>query len=69
VFTTSGTYLLSFVTQIFHNGHSSHGGDRKTFVLMASTQPIGTLGAAASLLAAMYVLVTKFQILRFFSQM
>jgi hypothetical protein len=31
VFTTSGTYLLSFVTQIFHNGQPSHGGDRKTF--------------------------------------
>jgi hypothetical protein len=26
VFTTSGTYLWSFVTQIFHNGY---GGDRK----------------------------------------
>jgi len=27
VFTTSGTYQWSFVTQIFHNGH---GGDCKT---------------------------------------
>ena len=29
VFTTNGTYLLPFVTQIFHNGQPSHGGDRK----------------------------------------
>jgi hypothetical protein len=26
VFTTSGTYPWSFVTQIFHNGQPSHGG-------------------------------------------
>ena len=31
VFTTSGTYPWSFVTQVFHNGQPSHGGDRKTF--------------------------------------
>jgi hypothetical protein len=31
VFTTNGTYPWSFVTQIFHNGQPSHGGDRKTF--------------------------------------
>jgi hypothetical protein len=37
VLTTSGTYPSSFVTQIFHNGHPSHGGDRKTFEVMAST--------------------------------
>ena len=30
VFTTSGTYPWSFVTQIFHNGQPSHGGDHKT---------------------------------------
>jgi hypothetical protein len=29
VFTTSGTYLWLFVTQIFHNGQLSHGGDCK----------------------------------------
>ena len=29
VLTTSGTYLWSFVTQIFHKGQPSHGGDRK----------------------------------------
>ena len=31
VLTTSGTYPWSFVTQIFHSGQPSHGGDRKTF--------------------------------------
>ena len=30
VLTTSGTYPWSCVTQIFHNGQPSHGGDRKT---------------------------------------
>jgi hypothetical protein len=28
---TSGTYPWSFVTQIFHSGQPSHGGDRKAF--------------------------------------
>jgi hypothetical protein len=37
VLTTSGTYSWSFVTQIFHNGQPSHGGDRKTFEVMTST--------------------------------
>ena len=37
VFTTSGTYPWSFATQIFHNGQSSRGGDRKTFEVMTST--------------------------------
>jgi hypothetical protein len=37
VFTTSGTYLWSFVTQIFHNGQPSHDGDCKTFEGMTST--------------------------------
>jgi hypothetical protein len=51
VFTTSGTYPWSFVTQIFQNGQPSHGGDSKIFEVM--TLPIGTLGSvAASLLAA-----------------
>ena len=45
VFMTSGTYPWSFVTQIFHNGQPSHGGDRKIL-------PKGTLGSVASLLAA-----------------
>ena len=30
MFTTSGTYSWSFVTQIFHNGQPSHGGERTT---------------------------------------
>ena len=30
MFTTSGTYPWSFVTQIFHNGEPSHGVDRKS---------------------------------------
>ena len=37
VFTTSGTYPWSFVTQIFHSGQPSHGGDRKTFEVMILT--------------------------------
>jgi hypothetical protein len=37
VLATSGTYPWSFVTQIFHNGQPSHGGDRKTFEVMIST--------------------------------
>jgi hypothetical protein len=31
VFPTSRTYPWSFMTQIFHNGQPSRGGDRKTF--------------------------------------
>ena len=30
VLTTSGTYPWSVVTQIFHSGQQSNGGDRKT---------------------------------------
>ena len=52
MFTTSGTYPWSFVTQIFHNGQPSHGGDHKIFEVMASTLPKRTLGSVASLLAA-----------------
>jgi hypothetical protein len=43
VFTTSGTYPWSFVTQIFHNGQPSHGADRKIFEVITSTLPKGTL--------------------------
>jgi hypothetical protein len=39
------------VTQIFHNGQPSHGGDRKIFEVMTSTLPKGTLGSVASFLA------------------
>jgi hypothetical protein len=52
VFTTSGTYPWSFVTQIFHNSQPSHGGDRNIFEVKTSTLPKGTLGSVASLLAA-----------------
>jgi hypothetical protein len=52
VFTTSGTYPWSFVTQIFQNGQPSHGGGRTIFEVMTSTLPIGTLGSVASLLTA-----------------
>jgi len=34
MFTTNGTYPWSFLTPIFYNGQSSHGGDRKTFEVM-----------------------------------
>jgi len=50
VFTTSGRYPWSFVTQIFQNGEPSHGGDRKSFEVITSTVPKGTLGSVASLL-------------------
>ena len=52
VLTTSGTYPWSFVTQIFHNGQPSHGGNCKIFEVMTSTLPKGTLGSVASLLVA-----------------
>ena len=41
-----------FVTQIFHSGQPSHGGDRKMFEVMTSPLPKGTLSSVASLLAA-----------------
>jgi hypothetical protein len=56
-FTTSGTYPWSFVTQIFHNGQPSHGGDGNIFKVMISTLPRGTLGSVATLLAEFYVYV------------
>jgi len=37
VLKTSGTYMWSFVTQIFHNVQPSHGGDRNSFEVMTST--------------------------------
>jgi hypothetical protein len=52
VFMTSGTYPWSFVTQIFHNGQPSHGGDRKIFEVMTSTLSKETLGSITSLLGA-----------------
>jgi hypothetical protein len=35
--TISGTYSWSFITQIFHSGQPSNGGNRKTFEVMTST--------------------------------
>ena len=52
VLTTSRT----FVTQIFHNGQPSLGGDRKMFEVMTSTLPKGTLGSVASLLAGIQLI-------------
>ena len=52
MYATRGTYQWSFVTQLFHNGHPSHCGDRKTFEVMTSTKLRGTLGSLASLLGA-----------------
>jgi hypothetical protein len=55
VFTTSGAYPWSFVTQIFHNGKPSHGGNRKTFEVTTSTYQFNQdepIGSVASLLAA-----------------
>jgi hypothetical protein len=40
------------VTQIFHIGQPSHGGDRNMFEVMTSTLPKGTIGSVTSLLAA-----------------
>ena len=52
VFKTNGTYMWSFVTQIFHSSEPSHGVDRNIFEVMASTLPKETLGSVAFLLAA-----------------
>jgi hypothetical protein len=52
VLTRRGTYPWSFVTQIFHNGQSSHGGDGENFEVMTSTLPRETLDSVASLLVA-----------------
>ena len=43
VFTRSGTYPWSFVTQIFYNGQPSHGGYRKIsqwWLQLSLTQPL-----------------------------
>ena len=52
MFTKSGTYPWLFVTQIFHSGQPSHGGDHTIFEVMTSSLPKGILGSVASLLAA-----------------
>jgi hypothetical protein len=61
VFTTSGTYPWSFVTQIFHNGQPCHGGDHNIFEVMTSTLPKGNLGSVVSLLAATKSLIKSSQ--------
>ena len=51
MFTTSGTYPWSFVTQIFHNVQPSHDGDRNILEVMTSTLPQETFGSVVFLLA------------------
>jgi hypothetical protein len=50
--TKSGTYPWSFVTQIFHNGQLSHGGDLKLSKWWLQPNLRRTFGSVASLLAA-----------------
>jgi hypothetical protein len=40
------------VTQIFHSGHPSHGGDSTISELMTSISPKGTISSVASVLVA-----------------
>ena len=56
VFTTSGTYQWSFVTQMFRNGQPSHGGDRNSFEVMTSTKLIETVGSISS-----FSIATRYQ--------
>jgi hypothetical protein len=59
---TSGTYPWSFVTQIFHNGQPSHGGDRKIFEVMTLTLPKGTLGSGIAYIStpSMHLISSRF---------
>ena len=57
MFTIRETYPWSFVTRIFHSGQQSHGRDRKTFEVIISIYPRGTLGSVASLLSALFIAV------------
>jgi len=43
VLTKNGTYPWSFVTQLFHNGQPSHGGDCKIFEVMTYTSNLTTV--------------------------
>jgi len=52
VFTTSGTYPWSFVTQEFHSGQPSHGCYSKLSQWWLEFNRRGTIGSVASLLAA-----------------
>ena len=47
-----GTYSWSFVPQTFHDAQPSHYGNCKTFKMVTSALPLGTLASVASLLAA-----------------
>ena len=49
---TSGIYMRSFVTHVFHICQPSHGGDRKTFEVITSIYLKGTLGSVYPLLSA-----------------
>jgi len=40
------------MSQIFHSGQPSHDGNRKTFEVMTSTEPMIPIGSVAVLLAA-----------------
>ena len=60
MFTTSGTYPWSFVTQIFHSGQPSHGGDRKTFKVMTLTEQMRTQVLYTQIyLRSKYLIVTE----------
>ena len=49
VVTTLGTYPISFVKRLFHNGQPTRDGVRKIYEGMISASPFGTLGLIASL--------------------
>jgi len=54
VFTTSGTYPWSFVTQVFHSGQPSHDCDSKLSQWWLEFNRRGTIGSVASLLAVTF---------------
>ena len=47
-------YASPFVTFTFCNGNLSHVNDHKTFKVMTSTWPLGTIDSVASLLVATF---------------
>jgi hypothetical protein len=63
VLMTSGTYPWSIVRQILRNGLPNHGGDRKTFEVMTSTLPKGTIGSVAFHLHMEYISLSWYDIL------
>ena len=60
VFTTSRTYPWSCVTQIFHSGQPSHGGNRKISEVMISTLPKGILASVVSMAVNIYMYLFSF---------